>query len=109
MPEETPQKPEATESEKEPDASRSQRRQVARWTQEFVRWMPLGGSGGVFASFMLQQQWAQAVIMLPVTAITGVWAAYSKNFIDQLQDIYADRAKQDAKIWCPGWIVSMKR
>ena len=97
MPEETPQKPEATESEKEPDASRSQRRQVARWTQEFVRWMPLGGSGGVFASFLLQQQWVQAVIMLPVTAITGVWAAYSKNFIDQLQDIYADRGKQDAK------------
>ncbi|PSB34696.1 GUN4 domain-containing protein [Stenomitos frigidus] len=95
MPEETP-KPEANNPEKE-DASRQQRRQVARWTQEFLRWMPLGGSGGVFASFLLQQQWAQAVIMLPVTAIAGVWAAYSKNFVEQLQDIYADRAKQDAK------------
>ncbi|GAB4325692.1 MAG: hypothetical protein OHK0047_10710 [Leptolyngbyaceae cyanobacterium] len=84
MPEETPQKPEASSPEKATEPFHSQRRQVARWTQEFVRWMPLGGSGWAFASFVLQQQWAQAIIMLPVTAITGVWAAYSKNFIEQL-------------------------
>jgi hypothetical protein len=96
MPEEAP-KPETNSPAKEPDSSRSQRRQVARWTQEFVRWMPLGGSGWVFGSFLLQQQWTQSIIMVFVTAITGVWAAYSKNFVEQLQDIYVDRAKQDAK------------
>jgi GUN4-like/NACHT domain len=93
-----PEKPSLEQAADQPlNSSPVPRRQVARWTQEFVRWMPLGGSGWAFFGFVLQSQWMQAIIMLPVTAATGVWAAYSKNFVEQLQEIYADRARTDAK------------
>ena len=58
--------------------------------------MPLGGSGWLFASFLLQQDWMLALITFPVTVVTAVWAAYSQHFIEQLQAIYAERGKADA-------------
>ncbi len=73
-----------------------ERRYVARSVNAFVQWMPLGGSVAAFISFCFQQSWAQALMMFPVTAVTGVWAAYSKNFVEQLQTIYAERGKTDA-------------
>lgn len=88
--------PEPSSQQSAPKRPTPERRYVARSVNAFVQWMPLGGSGAAFVSFCLQQNWAQAVMMFPVTAVTAVWAAYSKNFVEQLQAIYAERGKSDA-------------
>ncbi|MDA0867201.1 MAG: GUN4 domain-containing protein [Cyanobacteria bacterium] len=64
--------------------------------QPLIQWVPLGGSGWLFASFLLKQDWLQVALTFPVTLVTAVWAAYSRNFIERLSEIYGERAKQDA-------------
>ncbi len=76
--------------------SRTERRFVQRSLQEIVRWSPLGGTSWAFASFLLQQEWMTAALLFPATAVSGVWAAYSKNFVERLSEIYAERARTDA-------------
>ena len=90
------QTPDPKESKEAPPAITPERRFVQRSIQELVRWSPLGGTSLAFASFLLKQDWAIAGILLPVTAVSGVWAAYSKNFVDRLVEIYSERAKTDA-------------
>jgi predicted NACHT family NTPase len=65
--------------------------------QPLIQWMPLGGSGTLFLGFLLKQEWLQVLLTFPVTIVTAVWAAYSKSFIEQLSEIYAEKGKQDAK------------
>ena len=79
-----------------PDKPSPERRFVQKTVQSFIQWMPLGGSGFLFASFLLKQEWAQVMLAFPVTIVTAVWAAYSKNFIERLSEIYAEKGKQDA-------------
>jgi GUN4-like/NACHT domain len=88
--------PEPKEPKEAPPAITPERRFVQRSIQELVRWSPLGGASWAFASFLLKQDWAIAAILFPVTAVSGVWAAYSKNFVDRLVEIYSERAKTDA-------------
>jgi hypothetical protein len=77
--------------------STPERRFVQRQiVQPLIQWMPLGGSGWVFASFLLKQEWAQVLLTFPVTIVTAVWAAYSKNFVERLSEIYGEKGKQDA-------------
>lgn len=64
--------------------------------QPLIQWMPLGGSSWLFISFWLHQEWLQVLLTFPITVVTAVWAAYSKNFVDRLSEIYAERGKQDA-------------
>jgi hypothetical protein len=44
-------------------------------------------------------------MQFPVTAVSGVWAAYSKNFIERLSEIYGERGKKDAE----GFVENMDR
>ncbi|HEY9878868.1 MAG TPA: GUN4 domain-containing protein [Leptolyngbyaceae cyanobacterium] len=74
----------------------SEQRWLQHSVQSIVRWSPLGGSAWAFGSFLLQQQWAMAALLFPVTAVSGVWAAYSKNFVERLTEIYGERARSDA-------------
>ncbi|MBW4520533.1 MAG: GUN4 domain-containing protein [Scytolyngbya sp. HA4215-MV1] len=74
----------------------TERRFVQRSLQGIARWSPLGGSSFAFASFLLKQDWATAGLLLPVTAVSGVWAAYSQNFVERLSEIYGERARNDA-------------
>lgn len=64
--------------------------------QGIVRWSPLGATSWAFASFLLKQEWATVLWLFPGMVVSGVWAAYSKNFIERLNEIYAERAKKDA-------------
>ncbi len=110
MPDPTPASDEAQKSETalatkpdvrpgkkdEPERPTAERRFVAKSVNAFVQWMPLGGSGVAFASFCLQQNWAQAVMIFPVTAMTGVWVAYSDSFVTRLREIYKERGTKDA-------------
>ncbi|MBP0010871.1 MULTISPECIES: NACHT domain-containing protein [unclassified Roseofilum] len=63
----------------------------------FVRWMPLGATGGPFIAFLLQQEWLMAVLLLPVNAVSVAWGAYSESFLIGLAEIYEGRGKEDAK------------
>ncbi len=56
----------------------------------------VGGSGWLFMSFLLKQEWTQVLLTFPVTIVTAVWAAYSKNFVEQLSEISAERGRRDA-------------
>lgn len=88
----------STESESSvPTTRKNSNRYVSRSVREFVKWAPTGAAGIPFLSFLLQQQWAQALMVFPANVITSVWLAYSDNFVDTLGGIYAERGKQDAR------------
>jgi hypothetical protein len=90
------QEPESKESDK-PTNSSPNKRWLINSLGTIARWLPLGGTIFPFASFLLQQEWVTALALLPVTAVSGIWAAYSKNFIDELIRLYSERATQDAR------------
>ena len=73
-----------------------ERKFVQQSVNALIRWMPLGGSGWLFVSYLLQQEWLLTLVTFPITAVTAVWAAYSQQFIEQLQDIYGQRGRSDA-------------
>ncbi|GBO54319.1 hypothetical protein APA_2267 [Pseudanabaena sp. lw0831] len=83
------------EQNKQSDPS-SEKRFVQRSLAAIARWSPLGGTSYAFGAFLLKQEWAIAIALFPVTAVSGVWAAYSKNFIEKLVKIYSKRAIDDA-------------
>lgn len=58
--------------------------------------MPLGGSGSLLFSFLLNQEWVKALITFPVTMATVVWARYTEGFLTQLGAVYEKRGKDDA-------------
>jgi predicted NACHT family NTPase len=86
--------PSEVDTETTPKASK---RFVAKSVRGLVKWAPSGLAGFPFLSFMLHQEWAQALMLFPVNVITTVWATYSNNFVDTLEEIYAERGKQDAR------------
>ncbi|MEM8642801.1 MAG: GUN4 domain-containing protein [Cyanobacteria bacterium P01_G01_bin.54] len=76
-----------------PDPERQILQKIA---QALVQWSPLGGSGWLLAHFLWQQDWVQAAITFPMTAVSVVWAAYTESFIARLREIFSDRGRQDA-------------
>jgi len=85
---------------KEPDqqtAPNTEKKFVQRSLQTFIEWSPFGGSSFAFGSFLLKQEWTMALILFPVTAVSVVWGAYSKKFIEGLSESYSDRGSNDAK------------
>jgi hypothetical protein len=89
------------EPEKQPNSS-PEKKFVQRSLAAIARWSPLGGTSYAFGAFLLKQEWVMALALFPVTAIAGVWAAYSKSFTEQLVEIYNERAKSDAKSFVVG-------
>ncbi|MDJ0796048.1 MAG: GUN4 domain-containing protein [Calothrix sp. MO_167.B12] len=71
------------------------RKVVQGFTQALIQWMPLGGSGTAFVSFVLKSEWLQALLMFPVMAVTVVWAAYTEAVLTRLREISAERGKKD--------------
>lgn len=63
---------------------------------ELARWMPLGLTGSPVVSFAFQQEWVKALMLSPTMLISAVWGAYSKNFIERMSEIYAERGKTGA-------------
>lgn len=89
-----------------PSRPSPQQRSVNRAINELVRWMPLGGSGWAFVSVLLKQEWVTSLALFPVMGMSAVWAAYTKNFIEQLQEIYGERGRNDANALV-GWLDSL--
>ncbi|NEZ64182.1 NACHT domain-containing protein [Leptolyngbyaceae cyanobacterium CCMR0082] len=74
-----------------------ERRWIEQGLNQFIRWAPLGGSGSAFLHFLLQQDWGMSIAMFPVTAVTGIWAAYTESFLGRLREIFSERGSQDAE------------
>jgi len=82
------------------ESERTQARKVVQgFTQALVQWMPLGGSGAAFVSFVLKSEWLLAVLMFPVMAVTVVWAAYTEAVLTRLREISAERGKKDVNFF----------
>ncbi|MEM9265189.1 MAG: GUN4 domain-containing protein [Cyanobacteria bacterium P01_F01_bin.13] len=73
-----------------------ERRWIEQGLNQFIRWAPLGGSGSAFVHFLLQQEWGMSIVMFPVTAVTGIWAAYTGSFLARLREIFSERGSKDA-------------
>ena len=72
------------------------RKVVQGFTQAVIQWMPLGGSGWAFVSFLLQQEWLQSLFMFPVMAVTVVWAAYTEAVLTRFGEIAQEQGRNDA-------------
>jgi predicted NACHT family NTPase len=88
-----------TQQPEKQSSSSPEKRFVQRSLAAVARWSPLGGTSFAFASFLLKQEWVTALALFPVTAVSGVWAAYSKNFTERLSEIYGERGKKDAEVF----------
>ena len=73
-----------------------ERRWIEKGLNQFIRWAPLGGSGSAFVHFLFQQDWGMSLAMFPVTAVTGIWAAYTESFLARLREIFSERGSKDA-------------
>ena len=82
------------------------RKIVQGFTQTLIQWMPLGGSGWLFGSYLLQREWLQALLMFPVMVVTVVWAAYSESVLTRLREVYQERGRKDVDSLM-GWLESV--
>ena len=68
---------------------------VKNIAQTLIQWMPTGGSGWIFVSFLLEQEWIMALITFPVTIVAVIWARYSTSVLTRLGEIYQQRGRKD--------------
>lgn len=71
------------------------RQHISKSAQALIQWMPLGGSGSVLVSFLLEQNWAMAIATFPVTIVTVIWAAYTESFLTRFREVAQKRGKED--------------
>lgn len=74
----------------------SDRKWLQRLVHAFIRWLPLGGSSGLVLVFLVNSRWVEALLTFPVTLITVVWVAYTENFLARMEEVAAERGRQDA-------------
>ena len=72
-----------------------ERRWIEHALNAFARWAPLGGGGFAFVHFLFQQEWGMSILMFPVTVVTGIWAAYTENFVARCREIASERGRRD--------------
>ncbi|MGK7875008.1 MAG: hypothetical protein AB4426_17430 [Xenococcaceae cyanobacterium] len=86
-------------SESKPPSFETEREAAKKYlqgaAQSFIQWMPMGGTGFVLGSFLLEQDWLKALITFPVMIVTVVWAAYTKSVLARLEEIYQERGRKD--------------
>jgi hypothetical protein len=90
------QEPKSKESEKQNDFLQWLQELPRSLPLELARWMPLGLTSSPVVSFAFQQEWVKALMLSPTMLISAVWGAYSKNFIERMSEIYAERGKTGA-------------
>ena len=80
---------------KTPQSASPERRWVTNTAQVFIQWMPLGGSGAAFISFLRTQDWIGAGLTFPVLIVTTIWAAYTESFLERLREVAKNRGSGD--------------
>ena len=88
------------EPEKEKD-NFEQERQATRKVvqgaaQVLIQWMPLFGSGFALVSLLLKQEWLIAVLIFPLMIVAVFWAAFTKGFLNRINEISKDAGTQGA-------------
>ncbi|MGK7931761.1 MAG: GUN4 domain-containing protein [Microcystaceae cyanobacterium] len=77
----------------------TQQKDAKKWIQKtaqtLIQWTPLGGSGGITISFLLQHEWFLSLLMFPVMIVTIIWARYTESFLTRLGEVYAERGRKD--------------
>ncbi len=68
---------------------------VEKITNAAIRWVPLGGGLGVFLDSLVRGEMVQAAILFPVMVVTGIWAAYTENFLARCREMAGDRGRED--------------
>ncbi len=92
--------PEEKQEEKQPEtqssfeAERQASNKLIQGLQTFIQLMLSGGSGGVFLSFLFQQDWFMALLTFPFMCGAIVWTAISKGVFTGLSKSYEQRATE---------------
>jgi hypothetical protein len=68
-----------------PNNSNPRQGKTQQFFQRLIRWVPLGGSGVLLVSFVLNAQWLQAILAFPVLGVTIGWAAFTEGFLARWQ------------------------
>jgi hypothetical protein len=71
--------------------------------QALIQWMPVGGSGAVFLTFLLQQNWLMAIVIFPVTLITVFLATFTDGLLSKIQEI-AKRMAEESGTFLEKWL-----
>lgn len=94
MPEEEAKKEEfQSEDEKESELTKfKSEHQLARGLiqqigQALIQWLPVGSSGFILATFLLQQNWLMVVVTLPITAIAVFWASFTETLLSKIKEM----------------------
>ena len=64
---------------------------------QLVRYAPTGASLWIFGSFILNQDWLNAVITFPIAVIMVAWSTYSKDLLLQIQEKMDLSGKKNAE------------
>ncbi|MGK7928635.1 MAG: GUN4 domain-containing protein [Spirulina sp.] len=68
---------------------------VQKPARTFIQWMPMGGGIWFLGSFVLKQDWVNAIVAFPVLIVTVIWAAYTESVLKRLQEIFQKKGKED--------------
>lgn len=60
---------------------------VQQLGQALIQWLPVGSSGFILASFLLQQNWLMVVVTLPITAIAVFWASFTETLLSKIKEM----------------------
>jgi hypothetical protein len=71
--------------------------------QALIQWMPVGGSGAVFLTFLLQQNWLMAIVIFPVTLIMVFLATFTDGLLSKIQEI-AKRMAEESGTFLEKWL-----
>ncbi|MFM7580942.1 MAG: hypothetical protein ACKO5Q_28925, partial [Microcystaceae cyanobacterium] len=55
--------------------------------QALIQWLPVGSSGFILATFLLQQNWLMVVVTLPITAIAVFWASFTETLLSKIKEM----------------------
>ncbi|MDJ0747230.1 MAG: GUN4 domain-containing protein [Xenococcaceae cyanobacterium MO_167.B27] len=85
------------EKEKEKDDFEKERKASLGFISQLVRYAPTGGSIGLIASFILDNEVLKALFTFPFMVGAVAWAAYSKSFLLRIQEIMEEEGKKGAE------------
>ncbi|MDJ0536655.1 MAG: GUN4 domain-containing protein [Xenococcaceae cyanobacterium MO_207.B15] len=85
------------EKEKEKDDFEKERKASLGLISQLVRYAPTGGSIGLIASFIVDNEVLKALFTFPFMVGAVAWAAYSKSFLLRIQEIMEEEGKKGAE------------
>jgi hypothetical protein len=60
---------------------------VQKIGQALIQWLPVGSSGFILASFLIQQNWLMVLVTLPITVIAVFWASFTETLLSKIKEM----------------------